>query len=555
MYRILIIDDEPIIVNGIFEMLNELTELKLDVCRAYSAIEGLEWLNRTKIDIVLTDISMPGMSGLELQARIVRQWPRCRVIFLTGFTQFNYIQSAMRGGGVDYILKTEGDEKIIEVIKHAIADMKNEFYNTEFIIQAKEQMKMAIPAIQKDFLLSLLSGEIPAARINSQRFKEMQLTLSHNEPTAMVVGRVDHWPESISFSDKALLLYSIQNIASEYLTQTNMIQISVEHSRFVWFYQPLPNELTALKEQASPREQNIRFVQGTLETIQQTCKGLLKLPVSFSSSSTAVHWDQVAGLYHKLLGLMNRGLGLGQEMLLMTQKELSEGASKSDKQHSKSRVPSKFKQNSILESLLESGQKAEFLELFRVMIQEIHAANLSHSLFLEWYYSIASIYLSYINRWDLLDSSVHQVDIDVLMNFHAHVSYPDAVLFLEQTACLLIDQRLVDQRERTTSVVDQINDFIRIHLDQDLSLTVLGELVYLNPSYLSRVYKQTTGISLSDYIFDSRLLKAKELLQHSHIKVNEIGRQIGFESAGYFSRFFKKFTNLSPQEYRESVKK
>jgi two-component system response regulator YesN len=147
------------------------------------------------------------------------------------------------------------------------------------------------------------------------------------------------------------------------------------------------------------------------------------------------------------------------------------------------------------------------------------------------------------------------VDIDVLMNFHAHVSYPDAVLFLEQTACLLIDQKLVDQRERTTSVVDQINDFIRIHLDQDLSLTVLGELVYLNPSYLSRVYKQTTGISLSDYIFDSRLLKAKELLQHSHIKVNEIGRQIGFESAGYFSRFFKKFTNLSPQEYRESVKK
>jgi two-component system response regulator YesN len=80
-------------------MLNEM--LRLDIYRAYSAIEGLEWLNRTKIDIVLTDIRMPGMSGLELHERVVRQWPRCRVIFLTGFTQFNYIQTAMRGGGVE----------------------------------------------------------------------------------------------------------------------------------------------------------------------------------------------------------------------------------------------------------------------------------------------------------------------------------------------------------------------------------------------------------------------------------------------------------------------
>jgi two-component system response regulator YesN len=90
-------------------------------------------------------------------------------------------------------------------------------------------------------------------------------------------------------------------------------------------------------------------------------------------------------------------------------------------------------------------------------------------------------------------------------------------------------------------------------LSEDLSLTKLGELVYLNPVYLSRLYKQTTGIGLSEYVTQVRLDKANVLLKETNMKIQDIAAAVGFESAAYFSRFFKKEMHVTPNEYRESV--
>ncbi len=81
MHRLLIVDDEPYTVDGLYEMLEEADLPELELYRAYSAIEAIEWLNRIKIDIVLSDIRMPGMDGLRLLKEIRARWPRCKVIF------------------------------------------------------------------------------------------------------------------------------------------------------------------------------------------------------------------------------------------------------------------------------------------------------------------------------------------------------------------------------------------------------------------------------------------------------------------------------------------
>ncbi|QHT63047.1 helix-turn-helix transcriptional regulator [Paenibacillus lycopersici] len=90
-------------------------------------------------------------------------------------------------------------------------------------------------------------------------------------------------------------------------------------------------------------------------------------------------------------------------------------------------------------------------------------------------------------------------------------------------------------------------------LDGDLSLPRLADVVYLNPVYLSRLYKQKTGIGLSDYIVNAKIAKAKELLAEAKWKVHEIAAKVGYDSTPSFTRFFKRQTNLSPQEYRDSI--
>lgn len=107
MYRVLIIDNEPVIVNGIYNLFLDLDHVELGVLKAYSASEALALLAKHTVDIVFADIQMPGMNGLELQQAIMKSWPRCKVVFLTGYNEFSYVQTAMRNGGFDYVLKTE----------------------------------------------------------------------------------------------------------------------------------------------------------------------------------------------------------------------------------------------------------------------------------------------------------------------------------------------------------------------------------------------------------------------------------------------------------------
>lgn len=101
-------------------------------------------------------------------------------------------------------------------------------------------------------------------------------------------------------------------------------------------------------------------------------------------------------------------------------------------------------------------------------------------------------------------------------------------------------------------MVYTLHQYIAVHLSEDLSVNALAEKVYLNPVYLSRAYKQATGEKLSEYILVRRLERAKQLLQQPEKKISEIGYLIGLDSAAHFSRVFKKYTGLSPQEYREA---
>jgi two-component system response regulator YesN len=97
--------------------------------------------------------------------------------------------------------------------------------------------------------------------------------------------------------------------------------------------------------------------------------------------------------------------------------------------------------------------------------------------------------------------------------------------------------------------------YVNNHINEDISLAKLADLVYFNPSYLSRLFKQTTGINLLAYINKIRIEKAKKLLQESNMKIHEISSSVGYESASYFTQFFRRNVQMSPQEYRDMFSK
>src|SRR4029453_10745700 len=186
MYRLLIVDDLPIIVDGLLELFEQTEHLQLEVMKAYSGEEALEVLYHHRIDIVVSDIKMPGIEGIELLQEIKLQWPACKVIFLTGYNDFQYARNAITYGGFDYILKVESDEKIIQSLERAIEKLEEEQDQAQMITRAQSKMRLALPSLQKEYMWGLFQGKQVTESQLEQIFKEFNIPLDASMPVYLL---------------------------------------------------------------------------------------------------------------------------------------------------------------------------------------------------------------------------------------------------------------------------------------------------------------------------------------------------------------------------------
>ena len=132
-------------------------------------------------------------------------------------------------------------------------------------------------------------------------------------------------------------------------------------------------------------------------------------------------------------------------------------------------------------------------------------------------------------------------------------SLEDAFNYLIQVADIIFNTRTTEEVNRSQLVVEKICQYIQDHVGENLSLVKLAEIHYFNPTYLSRFFKQEMGMNISEYIDQYRVIKAKELFANGELKVREIANLVGYESSHSFTRFFKRATGMTPQEYRDSI--
>ncbi len=548
MRRILIVDDEPFIVNGLAGMIKEADFAELEVYKANSAIEAIDWFERTSMDILLTDISMPGMDGLELQQRIVKQWPRCRVIFLTGYNDFSYIKEAIHHRAVDYILKTEGDQAILTAVQKALEELNLEFESGVQLHRAQTQLQAALPFLQKEFLLELLHGELQLGTPLQEQMNELNLAFIESAPVLIVMGKVDEWSETTS-ADKALLLYAVQNIAEEYLSSSVKSQsFAFDKTKIVWLIQKLPPSVS--QDVAIDDRWLARFALGTVERIQQTCKELLKLKLSFVVAREWCTWASIPEQFEQLNRVMRRSFVMGYELLLTD--ELASPTTEMPTKDSQMKMIQK--QTAQLELFLISGQQMEYKQKLMELMND--STFLSDSeLRLIASYQFLSMIMTFAMNEGLMKMVTESMGVNNLLSLGSQSHWEETIIRLAEIGEAILQHKEGMTNQHGRSLVYKIKQYIDGHLSGDLSLTRLGELVSLNPIYLSRLYKQLTGEGLSETIMSVRLTEAKRQLKDTNDKVQDISTRVGFESAAYFTRFFKKATECTPQEYREHTRK
>ncbi|MFC3800660.1 response regulator [Cohnella sp. GCM10012308] len=555
MTTLMLVDDEPIAIDYLADLIGEQTDVEAEVMKAYSGAEACRRMEDVRIDVLVTDIRMPGMSGIELAERVRERWPRCRVVFLTGHGDFGYAQTAIRQGGTDYVLKTEGDETIFAAIRKALRDLAQEIDREAILSRARGQLQEALPVLRRDYLLQLAEGSAGSADAEdarTRRFEELAIPLDAAGSVTLAFGRIDDWGPFASASAKALLPFAIHNIAEEYLSPSlRVVTLSVSRDRFLWLAQARSQTGQQAADERTPRT-----LASEAEHVQQSCARLLKASISLAVASRPVPWTELPDRLERLKLQLAGRVGNAAQMLMLAQDEEEPVHSRTSRDYSaENELRAELRKLDLLESYLDNGEKEATVKLFKSLTDA--AASLTggargERIRCELFAQLSAFLLGYANKRQLSAPAGEPFPTDLVANLGAHPDTVSGIRYLSKIGESLAEYNGKKQMERASDLIGILHGYIHEFIGEELSLTRLSGIVHLSSFYLSRVYKQMTGQGLLEYITEVRIQRAKLLLKTTDLKVHEIAALIGLESPAYFTRLFKKETSSTPQEYRES---
>lgn len=555
MNRLLLVDDEKEIVDWLYELFKETPGLELDVYKALSGYEALDILGRTKIDVVISDIRMPGMNGLQLLEMIRGRWPLCRVVFLTGYNEFDYVYAAIKYEGVSYLLKTEEDSAIVGEVRKALGELERSMQNEQMMERVRRYMEQALPSVQRDVISHLLLDPDGGRTATQEKLDEMRIPLMRDRPVYLAAGRFDRMPPNATPAFGVRMAASLR-LRAEELLAGNFTHINLIHQSsidLVWLLQPT-GRLDAPEEDGGGKA-CVPLLGGALEALQDFGRESLGLTISFAFGSQSYPWEEIAEGYATVSRLLYASSGMGGEQLLNDCNFLGLMGTREDGAHGD--IPGlarKAAELRALPALLERGDREAYMRALAGALECLRGPSLrGGGAPEELYYTAATMLLSHVNRRNMAEKLNARLDVRKLMRADAHAGWGAAADYLLAVSEAVFELQKGAQEKSILESMEKIRLYIQEHLGEDLTLVRLAEISYFNPSYLSRLFKQSTGQNITEYISLLRVGRAREMLADRGRRISDISSALGFESQHYFSRFFKKYTGLAPQEFRESI--
>jgi len=538
MYRLLIVDDLPDIVDSLYELFTFNTDL--DVEKAYCGQEALDIAKSgTKIDVLISDVNMPDINGLDLHKQMLEIWPHCKTIFLTGYNDFDYVQQGLRQGAVDYIVKTEEDAVLIQSVDKALQMLYSEFRTNEMKEKIKD-FKTIAPMLQNSFLNDLLEGNIHSIVNAKHKFKELQINLNSEQPVLILKGNVTSQSSKFGQEDNIEILHGVREVVNGYVAPVgNSVSVFPAKNEIVWLIQTTEEWIKV-----------ISHVYESMDTIQNICKNEFDVSISLMLDSELVQWTDLQERYNVISIALDRETNLKADTLTIYSIS-NEGTTRYSNKYQEDRILFALKKLNWLTLFLQNKQKNEYFAHLNGVLDTVSSSrSISYDVLKEAYYSIAILLLSFINAMRLGKRVKEEIDLDKLTVFEHHQSWDAAVKFIIEISEIIFEQMEKENEAHSKDLISKLNHYIETHIGEGLSVNKIAEALNYNRSYLSRLCKEVTGNNLTEQIWHIRLSKAKEMLEQKDIKISDIYQKLGFENPSYFVRVFKKYVDLSPQEYR-----
>ncbi len=521
MYKLIIVDDEKRVREALKISIDwEKYDIEL-VADAEDGDIALKLIKEHSPDIIITDIYMARLNGLELIERLQELVPHAKTIILSGYDNFNYAQTALRNKAFDYLLKPIRFDKLEETIKRAVNKIKDEEQERNNFQKFRKQLQKYLPVIKERYIDYLLSNRLSYKEIKEQE-QYLNLNLLDNNFVVLVM-------------DVASNLTAVERLGiKEAIAELLFAEFNGE------IIDNYPNKYNVIINYGEKQDHN-QVVKSLLTNSKKIINYINKMYekiITIGIGGLYKDDENIINSYHEALEALEYKLFYGQGEVYLIQDISSEVTNSQinypfriedeimmslklgNYDNLKSNIQSFFTYYLANEEINPNGLRQACLQLLYTLYKKM----------IEWNCNIEKSGIE-----DKITSAVSHQELKKVINGYFYY---------------ISDHINQEKQKNNNSYINSVCSFIKNNYQRDISLEDIADEVYLSPNYLSNIFKEELGDTIISYLTEVRINNAKDLLINTKLKVYEIAKRVGYKNSTYFGQVFKKKTDLSPQEYR-----
>ncbi|MHB0880000.1 response regulator transcription factor [Paenibacillus sp. SEL1] len=540
MVQILLVDDESYVTESLAATIPWETLGIERVHQAASALAAVDVLEAYDIDILVTDIRMPGMTGLELIVEVNERWPHIRSLLLTGYADFEYAKKALQLKAFDYILKPVDDEEFIKCVSAAMDSLKEEWEAFDKVHQLQYSRRNDFGVLRTHLMHDLLLGrDLPVPKIES-KMSEYEIKLRTGHPASMLLIQLGKHFSDMDYHSVSLIEYAIGNIAEEvFAPDFHVWHCKAPHDCLIVLIEGNCNSFP----ERSADEQN-RFLSAAIETFRKNVSNYLKGEIYVALTGWFNFPEELPKQYQTAIRSLYWNHQEETDTLLFIEEQ-------TEQPHSSVKSLEGLYMHPTLTHLLESRQWDEAEAKVSRVFGKMEEVGYTREHLYELFISVTSAFMYTAHKQGRFITQMDQVGFDPLHAQKMVHSFPNLKEWIFSMMNKLKSEWSASEQSAKSYVVKQVQELISQDKGQELSVKTIADQVYLHPVYLSKIYKAETGEGLGDYIIRMRMERALYLLKYSNKKIYEITTELGYQNPQYFSKMFKKHYGMTPHEFRD----
>ncbi len=532
MCRILVVDDEPIAVESVVHSIKKNFKDVEIVGTSRSGKDAIEKAYSLRPDIVIMDINMPGINGLEAMKQIRLANPNISFIVISAFDYFDYAVEAVTLGVLEYLLKPVKEVRLIEALTKVINEVNKNKRTMQANLELKERLEIVLPILETGFINSLcLFNDNAAELINycqlfgCEKSRGYVLVLEFGQKKSKTIEN------KIGAGVQGEKMYGEYKKILKSLCKCIVGPIMLNRI-IVYVFDESEEEDFELKTKSVRLAQNI--LNRAIKIYPDIHIGVGRHHKSVEEGRESYH----EALYALRIITSNGAEEGDNDIRILHVDDIIEKQELNDKDYiqlMESRIYAHIIDKDV--NFIETA----FYQLFHEMLLE---TNMTVSSMKN---HMISLVVGLVTRWDTSSEHYYSV-ITRIMNAK---STEELFIICNQYLMEVVGQVVSGRQKKVHSIIEKANNYIYENYSSELSLEDVAREVNLSPYYFSRFYKEESGINFTEMLAYVRIEKAKELLKKEEYSIKDVCYMVGYMEPNYFSKIFKKVTGVTASEYKK----